>query len=113
VTAVILHADGTPCGHPGYTHDAGGRFWCGDGQLVTHVRTGEITTSLDTAISAVGQLGANFITALAPVMGLIRELGAVLGPVADQRWRVLTAAVREADAIIAEEDEDIRGRAHP
>lgn len=101
--AEILHADGTPCAHQGRGQARDGQYQCPAGHAVTHVRYRGRTVELAAAVTAVTQLAATFVTSLAAVTGLIRELDRVMEPLPDPRWRVLAAAIGEAEAIEAQD----------
>ncbi len=105
---VMLHADGTECGHEGPAartlHDEGGPA-CPAGIEVTHVRSGEKDIPVDEAVRAMMQVGDAIAKVLTPMISQAAVL--IRGPADLPAIRVAHGA---AAAIEAEREREEASR---
>jgi hypothetical protein len=104
---VIIHADGTDCGHEGTLQatlhmDGGPR--CPAGQPVTHVRFGGTTLTIEQAYASLKQVADAWAKAITPILSALAEFGRKLS--AEPSIRALAAAAKVVDEERQREDAD-------
>ena len=105
---VMIHADGTDCHHegppqPAVRDDGGPR--CAGGLLVTHVRFGGRTLTIEEASAALQSVASAFAAAFIPLMDSLTAAFVNFGRQVrdDPRLRVLAATLSSAEAEAAAE----------
>lgn len=105
---VMIHEDGTDCGHEGtpqatITDEGGPR--CAGGQLVTHVRFNGNVMTVEEAAHALKNIADTFTKLLTPLITSFVKLTADIGAAMDPAIRILAAASEAYDEEVELEED--------